>query len=163
MVNKLGNFKKNYEVWEKVRSEHSLIPWSLNHLIMTSNPHQIHNTHKFCCDMAAMISVMETEGSKKESESVVVISLCKMWTARNETTPDDSLDFWAMNLWGFRYLEIRNSFKPVWWTQPLCSKSKSWMSTHPCTLSCNELVILSLNTCPATYIVIFLLKVWIIL
>ena len=76
VVNKLGDFKI-YEVWEKVRSEHSLMPlmpWSMNHLIMTSKPHQIHNTHKFCCDVAAMISVTETEGSKKESESVVVIS-----------------------------------------------------------------------------------------
>ena len=75
MVNKPGDFKKNHEVWEKVRSEHSLMPWSLNHLIMISNTHQVHNTHKFCCDVAAIISVMETEGSKKESESVVVISI----------------------------------------------------------------------------------------
>ena len=51
------------------------MPWSLNHLIMISNTHQVHNTHKFCCDVAAIISVMETEGSKKESESVVVISI----------------------------------------------------------------------------------------
>lgn len=155
MVNKLGDFKKNHSVSANI----SWVPWSLNHLIMTLIPHKIHSTHEcllWCgCYVLSDRERMELEGIRTSSGYFNCVN-CELL----ETTSDESMDFWAMNLWGS--LEIRNSFKPAWWTQPLCTKAKSWQSTHPSTLPCNELVILCLNTCPATYIVIFLLKVWII-
>lgn len=123
-VNKLGGFKQNHGACSSARKEHSCIPWLLSHLVMIPNPTKSTMHVRICFDVAAVLN----DGERRELEGIrssggylhcVKCELLKI-------TPDESIDFWAMNLWSFNSLDISNSLLPIWWTKPLCTKPKPW-------------------------------------